>query len=196
MVEKEDGGEEIGDDGGEQVPGEAEVEHHQKDDVEGDDQNGAEHPVEGIELDELLGAHELGAEGAHAGGEHIEVDERRAALEHLNAGEERIEGEQEHIPGKNGGERSGKDVPLVGGAVDAEPDDGVGHADRRERDDQVGGLCEQVGVAEFSRSKHAGIEGNEQKNKHLRAEGADCEDQRVGEQLFILVHTAAPFPFI
>lgn len=61
---------------------------------------------------------------------------------------------------------------------------------------RLAGLREQVGVAEFSRSKHAGIEGNEQKNKHLRAEGADCKDQRVGEQLFILVHTAVPFPFI
>ena len=92
---QENGGEEIGDHGGQHIAGDAHIERDQEQYVQADGHNGAQHAIQRIQLGVFFGLDELGAhrvEGAH---QHIDQHQHRVAVDGVQQVQKRAETAQD-----------------------------------------------------------------------------------------------------
>ena len=156
-------------DDGQQVAVGPPVEPHQIQRVERHGRHRAEHTVHGHQLVPLAAAHELGAQGAQAAHEDIDVDEQ-AVLCHI--GQKLRDGPAEHQDAEtaqDGQQAVGEHLLFTVALVQAEPDDGVGHAHRHERDEQIGVLAQDLRKAKVGDLRHGiGQKRLDQQGQQLR----------------------------
>ena len=141
-------------DDGQQVAVGTPLEAHQIQHVESHGGHGAQHAVHGHQLVPLAAAHELGAQGAQAAHEHIDVNEQ-AVLCHI--GQKLRNGPAQHQNAKaaqNGQQAVGEHLFFAVALVQTKADDGVGHAHGHERDEQVRVLAQDLGKAQIGDLRH------------------------------------------
>ena len=141
-------------DDGQQIAVGAPLEAHQIQHIERHGSHGAQHAVHGHQLVPLAAAHELGAQGAQAAHEHIDVNEQ-AVLRHV--GQEPGDGPAQHQnaeAAQNGEQAVGEHLFFAVALIQTKPDDGVGHAHGDKGDQQVCVLAQDLGQAQIRDLRH------------------------------------------
>ena len=145
------------------------MEAHQVQHIERHGGHGAQHAVNGHQLVPLAAAHELGAQGAQAAHEHIDVNEQ-AVLGHIR--QEPRNGPAQHQnaeAAQNGQQAVGEHLLFAVALVQTKPDDGVGHSHGHEGDEQVGVLAQDLGQAKVGDLRHG-----------IGQKGLDDQGQQLG----------------
>ena len=183
-------------DDGQQVAVGAPLEAHQIQHVESHGGHGAQHAVHGHQLVPLAAAHELGAQGAQAAHEHIDVDEQ-AVLCHI--GQKLRNGPAQHQKAKaaqNGQQAVGEHLFFAVALVQTKADDGVGHAHRHKGDEQVGVLAQDLRQAEVGDLGHrVGQERLDDERQQLGRKAADGKDDGIAGELRIFIAAGGLFAF-
>ena len=171
-------------DDGKQITVGTPVEAHKVEHIEHQGGKGAQDAVHGHQLVPLAAAHELGAEGAQAAHQDVDVDEE-AVLRHI--GQElrhRPAEDQDAEAPQNGQQAVGEHLLFAVAPVQAKANDGVGHAHRDKGDEQVCILTQDLRQTQIGDLGHGvGQERLHQKGQQLRRKARNGKDNGVSGQL-------------
>ena len=151
---EEEDADKVAADDGQQVAVCAPVEAHQIEHIEHQRRKGTQDAVHGHQLVPLAAPDKLGAEGAQAAHQDIEVNEE-AVLRHI--GQELRHRPAEHQQAEaaqNGQQAIGEHLLFAVALIQTKADDGVGHSHRNKGDQQVGILAQDLGQTEVGDLGH------------------------------------------
>ena len=187
QAEEEDAGQIAADDG-QQVAVGPHPKDHQIEHIEHEGGKGAEDAIHGHQLVPLAAADELGAEGAQAAHKDVNIDEQ-AVLGHIG---QKLHGGPEHHQqakaAQDGEQAVGEDLLFAVALIEAEADDGIGHAHGDEGDEQVCILAQDLGKAEVRDLSHGiGQKRLDDEGQQLRREAGDGKDEGIARQLAVFI---------
>ena len=170
------------------------MEAHQIEHIEHQRRKGTQDAVHGHQLIPLAAPDKLGAEGAQAAHQDIEVNEE-AVLRHI--GQELRHRPAEHQQAEaaqNGQQAIGEHLLFAVALIQTKADDGVGHSHRNKGDQQVGILAQDLGQTEVGDLGHGvGQKRLDDQRQQLRREAGDRKDQGVSGQLAVFVRAGSIF---
>ena len=175
-------------DDGQQVAVGAPLEAHQIQHIERHGRHGAQHAVHCHKLVPLTAAHELGAQGAQAAHEHINVDQQ-AVLRHIRQKlGDRPAQHQNAKAAQNGQQAVGEHLFFAVALVQTKADDGVGHTHGHKGDEQVGVLAQDLGQTQIRDLRHGvGQKGLYDQGKQLGRKAGDRKDQGITGKFGIFI---------
>ena len=175
-------------DDGQQVAVGAPLEAHQIQHIESHGGHGAQHAVHCHQLIPLAAAHELGAQGAQAAHEHINVDQQ-AVLRHIRQKlGDRPAQHQNAKAAQNGQQAVGEHLFFAVALVQTKADDGVGHAHGHKGDEQVCVLAQDLGQTQIRDLRHGvGQKGLYDQSEQLGRKAGDRKDQSIAGQFGIFI---------
>ena len=183
-------------DDGQQVAVGTPLEAHQIQHVEGHGGHGAQHAVHGHQLVPLAAAHELGAQGAQAAHEHIEVNEQ-AVLGHV--GQEPCNGpaqDQDAKAAQNGEQAVGEHLLFAVALIQTKADDRIGHAHGHKGDEQVRVLAQDLGQAQIRDLGHGvGQERLHDQREQFGRKAGNGKDEGVAGQFGVFIAAGLFFVF-
>ena len=183
-------------DDGQQIAVGTPLKAHQIEHIKRHGRHGAEHAVHGHQLVPLAAAHELGAEGAQAAHQDVNINEQ-AVLGHIGQKLRHRPAEHEDAEAAEDGEQAvGEHLLFAVALVEAEADDGVGHAHRHKGDEQVGVLAQNLRQAKVGDLGHrVGQEGLDDERQQLGRKAADGKDDGIAGELRIFIAAGGLFAF-
>ncbi len=135
---------EVAADDGQQIAVRPPAETHQIEHIKRHGGYGAQHTVHGHQLVPLAAAHELGAEGAQAAHQDVNINEQ-AVLGHIGQKLRHRPAEHEDAEAAEDGEQAvGEHLLFAVALVQTKADDGVGHSHRHKGDEQVCVLAQNL----------------------------------------------------
>ena len=183
-------------DDGQQIAVGPPLETHQIEHIKRHGRHGAEHTVHGHQLVPLAAAHELGAEGAQAAHQDVNINEQ-AVLSHIGQKLRHRPAEHEDAEAAEDCEQAvGEHLLFAVALVEAEADDGVGHAHRHKGDEQVGVLAQNLRQAEVGNLGHrVRQERLNDERQQLGRKAADGKDDGIAGELRIFIAAGGLFAF-
>ena len=187
---------EVAADDGQQIAVGPPLEAHQIEHIKRHGRHGAEHAVHGHQLVPLAAAHELGAEGAQAAHQDVNINEQ-AVLGHIGQKLRHRPAEHEDAEAAEDGEQAvGEHLLFAVALIEAEADDGVGHTHRHKGDEQVGVLAQDLRQAEVGDLGHrVGQERLDDERQQLGRKAADGKDDGIAGELRIFIAAGGLFAF-
>ena len=183
-------------DDGQQVTVGPPPEAHQVQHIKGHGGHGAQHAVHGHQLIPLAAAHKLGAQGAQAAHEHVNVDQQ-AVLGHVRQKLRNGPAQNQNAKAaQNGQQAVGEHLLFTVALVQAKANDGVGHAHGHKGNEQVGILAQDLGQAQVRDLRHGvGKKGLHDQSEQLGRKAGNCKDQGIAGQLGIFIAAGLFFVF-
>ena len=187
---------EVAADDGQQIAVGTPLEAHQIEHIKRHGRHGAEHAVHGHQLVPLAAAHELGAEGAQAAHQDVNIN-KQAVLSHIGQKLRHRPAEHEDAEAAEDGEQAvGEHLLFAVALIEAEADDGVGHAHRHKGDEQVGVLAQNLRQAEIGDLGHrVRQERLDDERQQLGRKAADGKDDGIAGELRIFIAAGGLFAF-
>ena len=175
-------------DDGQQIAVGAPLEAHQIQHIKRHGSHGAQHAVHCHQLVPLAAAHKLGAQGAQAAHEHINIDQQ-TILRHIRQKLGDRPAQHQYAKASQNGEQAvGEHLLFAVALVQTKADDGVGHSHGHKGDEQVCVLAQNLGQTQIRDLRHGvGQKRLYDQGEQLGRKAGDCKDQGISGKFGIFI---------